>query len=429
MVTFLRVYLYWSVLWGFTVHPAIGLKSLAPSLLLGIDLLVMGVCAAYTAAHLLDNDVSALSRQIRWSSFTCAFLLAYGLAVTAAMGGSTLEAAKYLAVLIRPMLILIALAIHLRIAPRHEAGTLFHTLRSDLLLLVGAQLAVATLQKISPALGGEFIASLGETQSAAYALAEGDVSGTFANSIDLAYFLLAAYIVLTQQHWQQRLAPPLLLSSIFVFYSDATGSLAGEICLWVYVSYLWLRSLSRANRTLALTIGSVLGITAAYVNLSTIGPAFVDKVDNMLLSRLGLIFVSIPALYSTLPQRLLSGSGADFNAILTLLNNLPDVPLVFTYEDATSVINDVFWVALLLSIGAPVAFFFVYRMAQLFKAYIATSMGPQPTRDLVWAIWLAVLLAGLLNQILLIRPFALTLTLGLLPLAMAAPPQRYSASS
>lgn len=420
MVALLRAYLYWSVLWGFMVHPALGLKSLVPPMLVGMDLLVMGICTVYIAANSFIRDESPLDWQIRSASFACGFLLAYGLAVTAVMGSSAIEAAIYLAVLIRPMLILIALAIHLRAPPVGDAIALFGKLRGDLLLLVGAQLTIATLQKISPEIGGEFIASLGETQSAVYALAQGDVSGTFANSIDLSYFLLAAYIVLTQRHWQQRLAPPIMLTGIFAFYSNATGSLAAEICLWVYIGYLWLRALSESNRKLAVLFGALLSVGGIYINLSTIGPAIVDKVDDMMLSRLGLIYVSIPGLYATMPGRLLSGSGADFNAILTLLNNLPDVPLVFTYEEATSVINDVFWVALLLSLGAPAAFLFIYRMAQLFKAYVARSLGTEPTRNLIWTIWLVVFLAGMMNQILLVRPFTLTLTLGLLPLAMAA---------
>lgn len=429
MISFLRVYLYWSVLWGFMAHPALGLKSLTPALLLAMDLLVMSVCAAFIAPHLFLRDASLLSRQIRRASFACGFVLAYGLAVTAAMGSSAIDAAVYLAVLIRPMLILIALAIHLRTSPLRNASVLFGRLRVDLLLLVAAQLTVATLQKINPALGGEFIVSLNEAQSAVYALDQGDVSGTFANTIDLAYFLLAAYIVLTQMHWQQRLAPPILLSVVFAFYCDATGSLAAEICLLIYIGYLWLRSLSDVKRWSAVIAGLLLSATGIYIKLSVIGSAVADKVDDMMLSRLGLIFVSMPSLYATMPERLLSGSGADFNAILTMLSNLPEVPLVFRYDTAVPVINDVFWVALTLSLGAPAALFFVYRMAQLFRAYVARSLGAQPTRDLIWVVWLVVFLAGMLNQILLVRPFTLTLTLGLLPLAMASIPSRDKASS
>jgi len=420
MIAFLRVYLYWSVLWGFLVYPALGLKSLVPPLLLGIDMLTMGVCTLYGVAHFFDRVASPLSRQIQLASFACVFLIAYGLAVTASMGGSMVEAAMYLGALIRPMLILIAVAIHLRTSPSGRASTLYKILRIDLLLLVGAQLAIATLQKINPTLGSEFIPSLVETQSAAYALAEGDVSGTFANSIDLAYFLVAAFIVLTQRHWALHLAPPILLTCVFAFFVNATGSLAANICLWVYLGYLWLHSLSGTNRRLAMIFVALISVIWFYMNLSTVSLAVIEKLDDMMLSRLGLIFSSIPGLYANMPQRLLSGSGADFNAILTLLNNLPDVPLVFTYEAASSVINDVFWGALLLSIGAPAAFFFVYRMAQLFKVYIARSVGDKQTKNLVWVVWIIIFLAGMVNQILLVRTFTLVLTLGLLPLAMGS---------
>lgn len=420
MIAILRAYLYWSVLWGFLAHPALSLKGMIPTLLIGIDLLTMGVCAVYSATVLLSRVATPLSHRIHQASFSCAFLIGYGLTVTAAIGGSVGEAAIFIGALIRPMLILIAVACFLLTSPPRPAIGLYKMLRFDLLLLVGVQLAIATLQKINPALGGEFIPALATTQSAIYALAEGDVSGTFANSIDLAFFLIAAFIVLTQRYWIWRLAPPLLLTCVLTFFINATGSLTANICIWIYIGYLWLRSLSYPNRWMAVIFLVLISFIGFYTNFSSISLAIIEKVDNMMLSRLGLIFSSIPGLYAAMPQRLLSGSGADFNAILSLLNNLPDVPLVFTYEGASSVINDVFWVALLLAFGAPTAFFFIYRMAQLFKAYLARSAGAMQTLNLVWVIWLIVFLAGLMNQILLVRTFTLALTLGLLPLAMDA---------
>lgn len=418
MIAFLRIYLYWSVLWGFVAHPALGMRSLVSPLLLGMDLLVMGGCSLYIGIHLFKGDRSPLRRQIHLASFACVFLLAYGLAISAYMGSSLVDASMYVAALLRPMLILIAAAIYLLTSPPRRALALYKRLRVDILLLVGAQLAIATMQLISPALGGEFIPSLTETQSAVYALALGHVSGTFSNSIDLAYFLLAAYISLTLRTWQRRLAPPILMSGMFAFYSNATGSLTGQICLWAYIGYLWLRSLSRTNRRVAVFFGIVSSASVVVTYSSIISSAIIDKFDDMMLSRLGLIFVSIPSLSSTMPQRLLTGSGADFNAILSLLNNLPVVPLMFTYPQAASAINDVFWVAMMLAIGMPVTCFYVYRMMQLFRMYIARSQGAKSTQNLVWTIWFIVFLAGMLNQILVVRPFTLTLTLGLLPLAM-----------
>lgn len=418
MIAFLRIYLYWSVLWGFLAYPALGMRSLVSPLLLGMDLLVMGVCSLYIGTRLFKSDRSPLGRQIYLASFACVFLLAYGLATSAYAGSSMVDAAMYVAALLRPMLILIATAVYLLTSPPRRARVLYKRLRVDMLLLVGAQFAIATMQLISPALGGEFIPSLAETQSAVYALALGHVSGTFSNSIDLAYFLLAAYISLTLRLWQRHQAPPILMSGLFAFYANATGSLTGQICLWAYIGYLWLRSLSRTNRRLVVFLG-IMFSAAVVVNYSSIiSSAILDKFDDMMLSRLGLIFVSIPGLSSTMPERLLIGSGADFNAILSLLRNLPEVPLIFTYEESASAINDVFWVAMVLAIGMPVTCFYVYRMMQLFKVYIGRSLGAQSTKNLVWTIWLIVFIAGMLNQILVVRPFTITLILGLLPLAI-----------
>lgn len=54
----------------------------------------------------------------------------------------------------------------------------------------------------------------------------------------------------------------------------------------------------------------------------------------------------------------------------------------------------------------------------IFKVYIARSVGAKQIKNLVWVIWLIIFLAGMVNQILLVRTFS--------PLAGAAKPDERS---
>lgn len=419
MLGFLRAYLYWSVLWGFLMHPALGFKPVVPGLLVGADALLLLVSCIYIGLHgprLASHGDRALLKK---SLLPMLALSIYGLGITGWHGGSLIEAGKYLGVLLRPLFVMLALFIWVRTERVLQARQVLHTLQLDFAVLVSAQLLIATLQLVDPVTGGEFISVLNENSSAVWALEDGDVSGTFANSIDLSYFLVAAYIVLTLGSWQRLRPPSLALTGILGFFVDATGSDAALVCFSLYAAYLALRCCSGSVRRLLLSVGALTVILVGYSSGDAIAGRVLDKVDNMMLSRLGLLFVSMPEMISSQPLKLLSGVGGDFEVVLATLRSLPEVPLVFTYDESAVVVNDVFWVALVLAFGVPVVAWLLARMAGLFKAYLLGAQWPSPLLRIDTALLLLILLAGLINQILLVRSFSVALLLGLTPLALA----------
>jgi len=420
MFGFLRVYLYWSVLWGLFMHPALGLKPVIPGLLIGMDTLLLLVSCAYIWSR---RPLLAMSqdRQILGRSLQPLLALAvYGLGITALHGGSLVDAAKYVGVLVRPLFVMLALFVWTRVERRSQPAHLLATLRLDFALLATVQMLIAGLQLVDPATGAEFIAALNDNSSAVWALEDGDVSGTFANSIDLSYFLLAAYVVLTLPAWQRVRLPSLLLTGLYGFFIDATGSDAATVCFGLYAFYLCLRTLSRpAQRTVLVSLG-VLGVVGVLGMGDQLIDRVVAKVDNMMLSRLGLLFVSVPEMVSYQPAKLITGMGGDFEVVLAALRSLPEVPLVFTYDESAIVINDVFWVALTLAFGLPMLSWLLWRMAQIFRAYVQGGAWPLHLFRLDNMLLLIIFLAGLINQIILVRSFSVALLLGLVPIACHA---------
>ena len=424
MLVFLRAYLYWTVLWGLLAYPALPFRSLLPPLLIGIDVLMMLLAIVYVLMrlHILVNPRER--SLVCASGFGLVAVCLYGMGTTYANGGSLLEGANYLAVLARPLLMLLALFIYTRGVVQPNAVRLWRTLRLDFRLLVAIQLSVACLQLIAPTTGAEFIPTLVESQSGIWALELGHVSGTFPNSIDLAYFLLAAYIALTQEAWQRHRMPSALLTALLGYFTYATGSATATICFGIYAGFLWLRVLSAKTRWLVLLFGLGAALALIYLNKGVVAELVSAKVEDMMLSRLGLIFISLPDILQITPLKLLTGLGADFTVIDSLLKSLEQVPLLFTYYDSISAINDVFWVALVLALGLPVMLLYVMSVSQLFSRYLS-GLGIQTTWfTLSNMIMLLIFVAGLLNQILAVRSFTTALLIGLAPLAISAASNR-----
>ena len=420
MWIFLRAYLYWVVLWGFLGHKSLGLQALIPSLLQATDTLMISVTSIYVLTQWLIMPNPKDRNVVSTTGIGLIVVIFYGLGVTYMHEGSLIEGAKYLAVLARPLLLMLVLFILTRSTITPNATRLRRIRKLDFSLLVTAQLAVASLQLIYPDSGSEFIPVFAETQSAKWALVEGDVSGTFPNSIDLAYFLVAAYVVLTSEAWQFWRMPSLPLTVLLGYFTYATGSAAATVCFGVYASYLFIRRLSPKKRR---DFYLVIFISAALViswQINSITEIVIAKVENMMLSRLGLIFISLPEVFEFHPLMLLTGQGTDLAPIIVTLEKLPEVPLVFTVENSSVLINDVFWVSLLLTLGLPMMLLYLTSATLLFNGFLRYTRGGVPLRPMRNLLLLIIFVAGFINQIIVLRSFTTVLLLGLIPLVLSS---------
>jgi hypothetical protein len=345
-------------------------------------------------------------------------LVPYTLTVTLLSGGDLMTGAQYLGALCRTLAGLIAGAIYVGTANTDVNNKKYLTVRRDIIVLVALQLTVAGIQKFYPAVGDALIVSLQETQSAARAAVDGDVAGAFPNTIDLSYFLLAAFITLTQRNWMERKLPSLPVAALFIFASTATGSLVALFCLVLFVFALTLRSLFSRSLGVALLISLLVTAIVSILYFTQIYSGATDIVDNLMLSRLGLIIDSIPELYKRSPDGILVGFGTDFNHVLDLMRDGPRAPAALFDDGAVNIINDVFWTALSLGIGVPFALLYVKVSASLFVKYLASSRQNPSALHLAHLIWFMIIIAGLFNQVLIIRTFTTTIIYGLLPLAL-----------
>lgn len=420
MIGLLRAYLYVACLWG-ALGLVPGLRAALGPLLAAIDLLPLLLLARQLLAPRVWNARTITPGTQVWV-FALALLAAANVGVSLVNGGSALRTVQYLLALVRPISLF---ALFPLLAPtitvpdvRREV---YRRVRVDVIVIASIQFAVAAVERWNPAVGERFLPVLTESQSARAALAEGDVSGLFPNSVDFSYFVIAAFIVLTLERVLVERRPPraslVAIFGVFVYFS---GSLTSCGCFALYVLGTTAALLRRRQRRWLFGLGALGSVALLVANAGVVVQAVLEKVDDMMLSRLGLIFTSAPLMFRERPGVLVTGLGADFEIIESALRKLPEVPLVFQDSNNSNVINDVFWMGLVLSLGIPLATLYLGTLYGLLKRACqgaVYSLGG--ALNLAVVIVVAVVLpAGMFNQILLIRSFYSTLGVGLFAFAL-----------
>ncbi|MGC3999869.1 MAG: hypothetical protein QM767_21465 [Anaeromyxobacter sp.] len=423
MLLSLRIYLYGACLWGLLCLPGAGLGPAAPAILAVIDAMPLLLLAVSLASWRAWERTRLSLLQLLGIALLAGLAVA-NVAVTALSSGSVLDGVKYLAALARPLTLLAALGLHRAAsdASGEDRAVYRSVLLRDLRVIVVVHFAAAAVQRVFPGVGERLIPLVSETQSGLAALAEHDVSGFFPNSIDFSYLTVAAYLVLhAERMFVERRRPPLWSTVVFGAFAAASGSDASVVCFAMVVAAGWLAPLPTAKRRRMAGGAAVLGALVAAATAGIWQGALLLKIDNMMLSRFGLLFVSTPLMIAEHPGVLLTGLGGDFHVIEAAIKALPQVPLVFTYDDVTQVINDVFWVGLMLSLGAPLALAYVLSWRSLFNGAcsLPTASRAISPASVVLAI---VIFAGFFNQILLVRSFYSALCVGLFALRYAPRP-------
>ena len=411
-----RLYIYWSVLWGFLVLTIPGLAQYMPLLLKGIDACMMVTAVLYASMTYFAISDEAVRRKLQRLFCACLVLPLSSLGVAYVHGANITSAMVYAIALLRPLSLLMAAIAIATSSLKTSYRKRQRLIRRDLYFLSGLQMLVSSLQLLAPSVGRAFLVRLSKRQSSYLVFSHAHTPGTFPNSIDFAYFLFAAYAVIYYDMTLHSKRPPILMTLIFFFFIAVSGSLTATICFGLLASFLYFRAAGKASLATAFLL-SATTVPLLALNSSTVAQAIRLKVANMMLSRLGLLFISAPDLLTKYPWLALFGASGDFHFLLRLIRRLGSVPLIFTYRHSANTINDVFWVAVVLAVGIPLAAFYVWTFFDALMHFIAPRR--ERTISYKFSRWLCLLLivSGFLNQILLLRAFSIALIVGLIPVS------------
>ncbi|OWP36952.1 hypothetical protein CEG88_26025, partial [Klebsiella aerogenes] len=157
-------------------------------------------------------------------------------------------------------------------------------------------------QVAAPEIGKLFIPVISETQSGLAALEEGDVSGLLPNSIDFAYMSVAAFIVLSLESLRNRRRPPrIAVSALFASFVYLSGSYAALLCLGIFIGWMYVERLNQSTRRGVVVSIMIIVTTLGFLNAGGWQEALSAKLENMMLSRLGLLLITAPQLVIAQP--------------------------------------------------------------------------------------------------------------------------------
>lgn len=235
-------------------------------------------------------------------------------------------------------------------------------------------------------------------------LANGSYSAIFANTIDLAFILVIIYILWCSDRKLVGFRF-VLLSLWFAVCVFKTGSATATA---VFCLFFMLR-ITESNKFYRNLAFFVFGIIAIFLYFRYQMEVRLI-IENMQLSRLGILSMTAPDFIKELSFDTFFGVGNDSDVVLSKINSYPDKVHMLYWMDNIDAFGDVYWVALLVYHGL-IGFLLISLI--FYKMYVSIirydlNYGEFNLKRIVEWSYIAIVLLGFMNQVLVVKTFAVT---------------------
>jgi hypothetical protein len=408
-----RIYVYYIALYGIVPFLFPSLESSMQAINQIVDLSVCFLVASIFMARLSTKSKIRLS--FRDPDFIFVVFLVFGLwflILSVLFKTNLYSVLSYFFVSFRTLIFMyLVYLISLRVSNFKNVCRL---IQIDFLVLVTLHSFVACLQLGDIDLGLQLVPQINEFQSSTRSLALGEAVGMFPNSADFGYLGLSVLLASLAYRKYQILSYFSTLTIAFCIFMVATAGSITVIILSV-ICFLFLFK-SRFLKIITFVLLFLVSTMLLLLYYKSVAAAFGLKIDNMFLSRLGILFVSYPGLLATDLMSGIVGLTPDFEHIY---RSLPSVPVAITADNALRYFNDVYILAILLSYGLVGGYLYFYMYVSLFYLLVP-SKRLKDFKYLHQAVFLVVLLGSFFNQVLILKSFGIIFAYGLLPLALHA---------
>lgn len=279
---------------------------------------------------------------------------------------------------------------------------------------------ILLLQIFTPSFGEMFIPNINEFQSSIRAFDSGEYPSSFPNTIDFSFLILVFSFYFLLRIYIFKTCLNLILFFLCLVEIYLSGSQASFLCAIVVLFLFIYHSLGLIKvpiKSFFVILLFVALLFFAYFSLEQIS----EKIDNMYLSRLGLLFIVLPDLLVNNLHDLFLGFSPDFSSIVLVFRTLPNALAIFQYDSDVAIINDVFWFALLVSYGFLFTLILVFLVLFIIKKTISNCEDSNGW--LFNIIAFIVLVLGFFNQVLMVRTFIISLAVVLLFIGLVFKPE------
>lgn len=235
---------------------------------------------------------------------------------------------------------------------------------------------------------------------------EGNYSAIFANTIDYGFILVLLYIIWT---YKKNVNSPQALMLIIVFFIPVfkTGSAAATL-VFVIVAFFRLTQTYKLIRKFIIYSLLLITITLFYIYWDMVILVY----ENAQLSRIGMLTMTAPDFIKEMSIDTLFGVGLDPVIVYDKVNSYSDKVFMLQYvepEETTSAFGDVYWVAILVYQGVIGLVLMVWMYLKLLKSTISKNYrdNEYDYKRIVKWVFFAIAFWALLNQVLVVKTFAL----------------------
>lgn len=406
-----RIYIYFLALGGFLASDLINKKTLYLNISNSLDFTFFLICSFFIIYSTLKSPNK--NKIVTIAMIFLFFFIPYTLIISIINNS---EIGNSLRNIYAQTRLIITLSAFLLLSEMLHSGMIFSIskkIKKDIYFLATIQISASFIQIFYPDIAIKIIPNVNPFDSSLRAfINDNEISGVFRNTIDFSFFLLASYIVLHALNLIENKKNHIAISLVFGFFIIKSGSMAAVVCFFTFfISTLIIRLKIKTKLIIAIII-SLVFLYFVIANIESISQELNAKIENMMLSRLGLIFISFPEMLSTIPLKIFFGISQDLSIVLQNIQNYSNAPTVFYIDEgATNLINDVYWLALLFTCGIPLGFLYIFILFKLWKQYSYAEYK----NSIFHTVVLMVLFIGFFNQVIFIRSFIYVLILGILP--------------
>lgn len=401
MYRLIRVYLFLVVNVGFAIA-VFDIPSYAYQI---IDCLLFLFLFYYFFSEAISNGLTKLEF---FPLILFVFVFVYVFIYSYANELNILDALSYTVVLFRSYVLCVFGLVLIRI--NKELGFQSNKLISDMNVYLVFNFFIVLIQFLYPSFGRMFIPVISEKQSSFLALElDGDASGCFANTIELAYFSLVVVIL---NLIQSKNNFPILIVMVGLVNVYLSGSLA-TFFVFVFV----LAAFILKDKIIGKIYLSLFLFVLLILYYGVLNSIVLRTIDNMYLSRLGLLFNVFPHWVSLDFSNLFFGNMPDFSNLANTFYLLDNRLAIFDELNTGTVINDTFWLALVFSYGLPITCLLIIGYFFCMKEILMQSVSS--FGSLYKIILLSIFILGCFNQVLLVRVFSIPFVFGLISLALS----------
>lgn len=238
-----------------------------------------------------------------------------------------------------------------------------------------------------------------KNSSAQRVLFESQIFGTFSNTIEYAFFLIAAFSLLIGFQKIKLKSIYTFLSFLTVYYS---GSVAGLALLIMLIYYF----IEITNKKYILIAGSVILLLVMIRFFSYYQNNLVELYAGLMNSRLGIILFTLPEFLKSGFFNSIFGIGADQLVVYNNIIHYKNVPLIFQSDGSVVALDDVYYVSTIIEsgiIGLLLLFSLYFKIYKYSLAQI--SINDYDIKKLIVFLFFMIASASFFNQILHVRSF------------------------